>query len=84
MAAMALATSPVESLQQSHRLTLQKNTVAFESSGPLIELPSGMELELVGQGLVDSMVKVRANKTLYFVFLRDLDYSIDDAASLYG
>jgi hypothetical protein len=84
MAALALATSPAEPFQQPHRLTLQRNTVAFQFCGPLIELPSGVELELIGQGLVDSMVKVRANKTVYFVFLRDLDYSVDDAASLYS
>lgn len=59
--------------------TLQKNVAALrvsknlKSSGFLMELPSGVQVEVCGVGYNDRTVEVRFNGEFYIVFAQDIE-----------
>jgi hypothetical protein len=65
--------------------TLQKNVAAvsanndLKSSGFLIELPSGVQVEVCGVGYNDRTVEVRFNGEFYIVFAQDIE--LDSASN---
>jgi hypothetical protein len=61
--------------------SLSKNISAIELNGlengqarlgPVLQLPSGAQVEVCGDGFNDRMVKIRSNGKYYFAFRSDL------------
>jgi len=61
--------------------SLAKNISAIELNGlengkarlgPVLQLPSGAQIEVCGEGFNDRMVKIRSNGKYYFAFRSDL------------
>jgi hypothetical protein len=65
--------------------TLQKNVAALrvskdlKSSGFLIELPSGVQVEVCGVGYNDRTVEVRFDGEFYIIFAQDIE--LDSASN---
>lgn len=63
--------------------TLTKTIAAIQGEfgdsvgvGPVVELPGEMNVTVLGPGFHASLVKVRCNAGVYFVFMDDLDRNL--------